>query len=301
MNTKYLTGGRTWRRDWLRTCVGLGAAGVLSAAESKEVTIERDLVYAELPGGRELKVDVYLPPSSFGPTLPSVIYIHGGGWAAGDKSEFAKPAEWMASRGYVGVCIEYRLVEEAIWPAQIDDVKAAIRWLRANGKKYRASRRQIGLAGSSAGAHLAVLAGFTPKIEAFGDQIINKKQRTDVRAVAAFAPALDFNAFPEDARAYAAITKMLGVTRQERPKLWTRASPVSYVVEGLPATLLLHGTDDEIVPHQQSAGLLDELLAARVRARLFSAPGAGHGFFGTEEWYRPALGAMFGFFEDTLL
>lgn len=292
------------RREALASLAALAFSPTLLAQDGAEVppgvTIERDLVYATVAGGHELKADVYLPPESFGKSLPSLVYVHGGGWASGDKAEFAPTAAWMASRGYTGICINYRLIADAIWPAQIDDVKAAVRWVRANGKKLRAARAQIGMVGSSAGGHLAALTALTPVISAFGREVVNQKQRSDVRAVAAISPVLDFDAVEQSSPLYAEIERLLGVSRDARPKLWKTASPASYVNESVAATLFLHGGNDEIVSSEQSEALSERLIAARARSRVFLAPGAKHDFFTTPEWHKPALAAMFGFFEETL-
>jgi acetyl esterase/lipase len=252
------------------------------------VEVQRDLVYATY-GSRQMHVDLYLPKAGAGP-FPAVVYVHGGGWSGGNKSAFSRHAAHMATKGFVGACVEYRLSGEATYPAAIDDVRAAIRWLRAHAAKHRVRADRIGAAGGSAGGHLVALAGVTGK----GD--------TAVQAVAAFNPAVDFLDFGKRAgnNGTNSVAKFLGKTYAEDPKLWESASPLALVRKNAPPFLFLHGTADPTVPYKQSTDMQAALKKLGVRAELFSAPDAVHGFFNRPPWFEPTLRRMEQFFVETL-
>ncbi|MDX1979671.1 MAG: alpha/beta hydrolase [Bryobacteraceae bacterium] len=251
------------------------------------VEVRRDLVYTKI-GARELHLDLYLPKSGSG-SFPAVVYVHGGGWSGGNKSAFSRQAAHMAAKGFVGACVEYRLSGEAQYPAALDDVKAAIRWMRANAATYRVRPDRIGAAGGSAGGHLVALAGVTGK----GD--------TAVQAVAAFNPAVDFLDFGKRAgNGQNSVSKFLGKTYTEDPKLWESASPLAQVHKNAPPFLFLHGTADPTVPYKQSTDMQAALQKLGVKAELFSAPDAVHGFFNRPPWFEPTLRRMEQFFFETL-
>src|SRR5438270_12467934 len=144
------------------------------------IEMKRDLVYAS-PAGRDLHLDLFLPKSGAGP-FPAVVYIHGGGWVNGKKNAFQRQAAYMATKGFVGACIEYRLSGEAIYPAALNDSKAAVRWLRVNAAKYRIDPDKIGAAGGSAGGHLVALLGTTGGTPAFEGDSGNAGFSSRVRA-----------------------------------------------------------------------------------------------------------------------
>ncbi len=242
--------------------------------------VEQDLVYSS-PGGRDLHLDLFLPKENRGP-FPSVIYIHGGGWRSGNKTAFRRHAAHMATKGFVGACIEYRLSGEAKYPAAVDDAKAAVRWMRANARKHGMDPDRIGAAGGSAGGHLAALLGATG----------------DVKAVAAFNPAVDLVSLGKRAPSAArtSVTEFLNATYVEKPELWAEATPLTHVTKNSAAFLFLHGTADTTVPYQQSVDMMNKLKAAGVDAGIFTAEGAGHGFFNRPPWFEPTLKKMEEFF-----
>jgi acetyl esterase/lipase len=214
--------------------------------------------------GMELKADLYLPQGP-GP-FPAALYLHGGGWTGGDRTQLKRQAAYLASFGVLGLAIEYRLAPESTYPAQIDDARAGVRWLRENRGKYRIDTNRIFAVGSSAGGHLAAMLG------AMGD----------VTAVITFNPVLDLTSLSGGS----SITKLLGGSCQERPELCRQASPV-YRVSGRSAPMLiLHGTVDQTVPYSQATAMLEKLKAAGVRAELFTAEGGPHTFWANPRWYQ---------------
>ena len=236
-------------------------------------------------GNREMHLDLFLPKEGAGP-FPAVVYIHGGGWVNGNKTAFQRQAAYMAAKGFAGACIEYRLSGEAIYPAAIDDARAAVRWLRTNAKQYRVDPGRIGAAGGSAGGHLVALLGV----------------KGEVRAVAAFNPVLDMVILGKEhsESAAKAINAFLGKTYAQAPDLWAEASPAAYAGKSSAPMLLLHGDADTTVPYRQSVDMLAKLKSAGVRAELFTAKGAKHGFFNAPPFYQPALERMEAFFTEIL-
>ncbi len=262
------------------------------------VEMRADLVYAS-PGGRDLHLDLFLPPSQ-DELAPAVVYLHGGGWRAGNKRQFWRHAAHMASKGFIGVSVEYRLSGEATFPAAVEDAKAAVRWLRANASELGIDPSRIGAAGGSAGGHLAAMLGTTPDVERFEGDGGHAEFSSRVQAVAGFNPALDFSGIGAREADQRALYDFLGSSYRENPDLWVDASPVHHVGEGSAPFLFLHGTEDRTVPYHQSVEMRDQLDALGVRAELFTADGAPHGFFNRPPWYAPSLKAMEEFFVDVL-
>jgi acetyl esterase/lipase len=255
-----------------------------------DVEVKADLVYAS-PGGRDLHLDLYLPRHGAGP-FPAVVYIHGGGWRNGSKAAFRRQAAYMATKGFVGACIQYRFSGEAKYPAALHDSKAAVRWLRANAAKYRVDPDKIGAAGGSAGGHLVAMLGTTAgKLE--GEEG-NAGVSSRVRAVAAFNPAVDLVSWGKSGPSNVdnTLVEFLGCTYPANPKLWAEATPITHVSKDSAAFLFLHGSSDTTVPYQQSLDMMKKLQASGVHAELFTAEGAKHGFFNMPPFYAPTLERM---------
>ncbi len=264
------------------------------------VEIKKDLVYATI-GARALHLDLYLPGNGAGP-FPAVIYIHGGSWKSGGKNAFQRQAAQLATKGIAGACIEYRLSQEATYPAAIFDAKAAVRWLRANAAKYRIDPLRIAAAGGSAGGQLAGLLGTTIDQPEFEGTEGNSGVSSRVVAMALFNPAVDLVDFGKNhpPELLTTVTQYLGATYQQKPEVWLAASPAHHVSAKSAPALLLHGDADTTVPYKQSVAMVEGLKAAGVRAELFTAPGAAHTFFNGPPWFEPCLKRMEEFFISIL-
>lgn len=289
------------------TILILALAGLAAAQQNPPlripdtVEVQKDIVYARY-GAREMRLDLYLPKAPAARPRPAVVYVHGGGWRGGNKQAFSRQAAHMAAAaGYVGACIEYRLSGEARWPAAIHDSKAAVRWVRANAAKYLIDPNRIGAAGGSAGGHLAALLGTTSQKEFEGDGG-NPGVSSHVAAVAAFNPAVDLASFGPQVGGNAnnSVAQFLGASYTANPDLWKFASPITHVAKKSAKFLFLHGDADATVPFAQSKRMLDLLTAKGVKAELFTAPGAAHGFFNSPPWFEPTLKKMQEFFLETL-
>src|SRR5262249_18458655 len=157
---------------------------VVGAASGPPVREAPDLVFGK-GGGADLKLDLAMPKEGDGP-FPAVVCIHGGGWVGGDRKQMKQTIEVLAGRGYVAISPEYRLAPRDRFPAQIEDCKAAVRWLRANAGKYHVDPRRIGSVGFAAGAHLACLLGVTKKDDGLEGKGGNPEQSSAVQAVVSF-------------------------------------------------------------------------------------------------------------------
>ena len=263
------------------------------------VEVERDLVYARY-GDRELKLDLYRPAAGNGP-FAGIVFIHGGGWSAGNKNAFRRQAATLAAKGFVGACISYRLSGEAAYPAALHDSKAAVRWLRANAAKYKINPGKIAAAGGSAGGHLVALLGTTAGLSKLEGDGGNAGVSSAVQAVAAFNPVLDLRAAARlPANAQGPVQQFLGGPYDQMPGAYVEASPITHVTKHSTPFLLLHGTTDSTVPYQQSVEMREALQAAGVRVELYSAEGAVHGFFNRPPHFQPTLERMEQFFRSAL-
>jgi acetyl esterase len=247
----------------------------------KGVKVERDLTYAKVNGDREMKLDLYVPEGAEG-KLPLVVWVHGGGWQNGTKA--GNPAGFLAMEGYVSASLDYRLTDVAPFPAQIEDCKAAIRWLRANAEKYHIDPDRIGVWGASAGGHLVALLGTAGDQKAW-DVGENTDQTSRVQAVCDYFGPTDFTRMPGAAatKADGPVAKLLGGPVSEKTEAARAASPVTYVSKDDPPFLICHGTEDKTVAMSQSEQLHEALKEAGVETTLLKVKGAGHGQFNSDD------------------
>ena len=219
-----------------------------------------------------------MPRAGEGP-FPAIVFLHGEGWRAGNRRQMSHFIEGVARMGYVGVTVEYRLVPAAGFPAQVEDCKAALRWLRANAKAYRIRPDRVGVVGFSAGGHLAAMLGVTGEKDGLDGAGGNPGQDSRVQAVVSFFGPTDFSTrdWSRDLEREV-IVPFLGGSFADRPDVYRKASPVSYVTRDAPPFLLFHGREDELVPVDQSIRLAEKLKSLGVPARLVILEGEKHGF-----------------------
>ncbi len=236
-----------------------------------------DLAYVE--GGHERqKLDLYLPSNAKG--VPLVVWIHGGGWTGGSKER--PPGLALLGKGYALASLDYRFSTEAIFPAQIQDCKAALRWLRAHASEYGYDPAHIGVWGGSAGGHLVALLAVTGQTQDF-EVGANLAQSSAVQCAVDWFGPTDFLAFnaPDQVAAGqkrgSALTRLLGGDLSTRLDLARQASPVTWVTKQAAPLLIMHGTRDELVPVDQSQRFYDKLKAVGADATLDLLGGAGHG------------------------
>jgi acetyl esterase/lipase len=235
------------------------------------VTCHRGIEYGQLPGFRPLELDLYLPgdtPGAAAVVLPTVVHVHGGGWLRGSRRH-PLPAlgdgfyQGLAAAGIAVAAIDYRLSGEARYPAAVDDVRAAVAWVRSALPGYGVAPGAVVLWGDSAGGHLALLAALTG---------------TGVDGVVAWFPVTDLAGLPgpgdddPDTRE----ARFLGAPPSRVPDLARAASPLTHVHAGAPPVLLMHGDSDALVPADQSIRFATALADAGGSVSLELVPGASH-------------------------
>ena len=245
-----------------------------SLEDAPETVVVRDLEYAHTATG-PLLLDLHLPARPVA-APPVVVWLHGGGWRKGDRSFAPDLDRYFAARGYAMANVEYRLSGAALFPAQLDDVRAAVRWLRASAGDFGLDASSIGLWGSSAGGHLAALAATTATDDRDRVQaVVDGYGPTD------FALA-DAQALPggmPHAPADSPESELLGVPLADADAdLLRAANPIAHITPAAPPFLILHGTADLLVPPGQSEILHAALAAAGVESTLCLIDGLGHAF-----------------------
>lgn len=237
------------------------------------------------PHGERNLLDLYLPANASGKPLPLLIWIHGGGWAAGSK-EGGGPALQFLTQGYAVASINYRLSGTAAHPAQINDCKAAVRFLRANASKYGIDPDRFGCWGSSAGGHLVAMLGATGDVKDLEGDGRNLEISSRVQAVCDFYGPTDLANMGAQSASDSRLnhdapdspeSRMLGKPIKENRDLADRASPMHYITSDDAPILIIHGDKDPVVPVAQSETYHKALLAAGVKSTLVVVPGAGHG------------------------
>lgn len=241
------------------------------------------------PNGYSLLLDLYLP-EQVQERLPVVVWIHGGGWEGGDRhDQIAVP---LAAHGYAVASIDYRLSQVAKFPAQIDDCKAAIRWLRAHARAFNLDPNHVGVWGASAGGHLVALLGTSGDVKELEGDEGNLDQSSRVQAVCDFFGPTDFLKINEQAKegpvkpqiqhdsSNSPEAHLLGGPIQENKDKAKAANPITYVSKDDAPFLIMHGDHDPLVPLAQSQMLRDALARERVPVTLVVVPNAGHGFGG---------------------
>ena len=244
-----------------------------------------DLDYAGTGNPRQ-KLDLYLPETRAGEgLLPVIVFVHGGGWQNGDKTGGGgKVAPFVASGKFAGASIGYRLSAEAQWPAQIHDCKAAIRWIKAHAAEYGLDPARIAVWGTSAGGHLVAMLGVSDgvkelegKIGAYLDQsgkvntVVDFFGPTELLTMAKYPSTIAHDS-PDSPE-----SKLIGGPIQENPDKAKSASPIEHVTAGDAPYLIVHGTEDPLVPFPQSVDFEKRLEAVGVPVTLMTVEGGGHG------------------------
>ena len=285
----------------LARCIPSGMLALVLAAcpvwaeDFADVEYKTDVEYGT-GGGEKLLLDVATPKSQNG-TLPGLVFIHGGGWSGGDKRDFGELAKRGAKAGYVAITINYRHAPKHVFPAQIEDCKCAVRWLRAKADELKVDPKRIGAAGGSAGGHLVMMLGLMDPSDGLEGEGGHADQSSKVQAVVSYVgPTNLIGEFPPVSQQI--LKNFLGGTQQEKLDLYRQASPITYVTGGDAPMLLFQGTTDVLVPYDQAFQMTQAMQKVGVPGRVEFLIGEGHAWGGAE--MDRTMQSMFAFFDGKL-
>jgi acetyl esterase len=249
------------------------ASSTVGPAGAQAADVRNDVEYGTA-NGKRLLLDAYVPAGGEA-RRPAVVMIHGGGWRVGDKASWADEAQRFAGHGWVAFSINYRLDEPSVFPAEIDDAQAAVRWVRAHAEEYRVDPARIAALGESAGGHL------TAMLATLGSGSLDDGAR--IRVGAAWSPPVDLRALA-GSRGDGWAVPLLGCTLATCPDRLDQASPVTHV-DRTDAPLYLANSTDELVPLSQAQAMAERLQASGVEHRLDVFPGTRHALdFRADAW-----------------
>jgi len=250
--------------------IGLGLEDLINKTPEIPSDIQeiKNIEYKNI-NGKSLQLDIYIPKNIVKPA-PLLVFIHGGGWRGGERVDYLVYLVAFAKKGYITATVSYRLLKDGPYPACAEDITDAVQWFYKNGENYGYDPNRIALIGGSAGAHLALLAAYewkNPNIK--NDSLAVAVNKHRIKAVVDIYGPVDLTT--EYSRTHSLVTSFLGHTFEEAPELFTEASPIHYLDKNDPATMILHGTSDDLVPISQSDELkarLDSLGVPNVYYRL---------------------------------
>ena len=247
------------------------------------INIREDVVYRKL-GNRELKVDIYYPKPKRDDLFPAVLLIHGGGWISGSKENQQPMAQRLAQEGFVAVTVEYRLSQEAVYPAGVKDVKAAIDWVRKNAAEFNLDENKVAVLGTSAGAQLATLVGVTPGLKIYKDNDCDISDK--VQAIVNIDGIVSF-IHPEAAAEGEIAGLWLGGMRDENPSNWKEASPLEYVDENTPPVIFINSAQPRF--HAGRNDMIKLMDNNGIYSEVHTIPDTPHSFWLVHPWFEATV------------
>jgi len=279
--------------------------GIASRQVPASVEALRDITYVS-HGTRALQLDLYLPKAlpkaRAGKKLPGIVLVHGGGWRSGVRANFAPMAIRMAERGYAAATVSYSLSPEAPYPAAIQDVKEALRWMRAHAAQYGIDPQRIAVGGGSAGGQIASLVGVTGGIERFDPGAVPGAASSAAQAIVNIDGLSDFTS--EAARKYeddpakqpSSAGAWFGGRYAEKTALWREASPTFYVNAGTPPILFIGSAQTRFAVGREE--MIAKMDAAGVASRVLLLPETPHSFWLFDPWLAPTVEATVRFLDE---
>jgi acetyl esterase/lipase len=264
-----------------------------SSAGDPKVATTYDIVYNRA-GDVDLKLDLACPVEGTGP-FPAIVVLYGGAWRTGNKWGNRPTLAEFARRGYVAIAPQYRHCPKYIFPAQVHDVKAAVRWLRTHAADYRVDVDHIGAMGYSAGGHLSLMLGVTGPEDGLEGDVPRGSPSSKVQAVVNYFGPTDLSAPVVSGFSKGLIRDFLGGLPSEKPELALKASPVTFVSRDDAAILTFHGTKDPLVPYDQANRLANAMARVGLEGRTELIADAGHGWYGQE--MKRTMEQTYDFFE----
>ncbi len=264
------------------------------------VVADDNIVYSKI-GKRELHIDLFYPAEQKAQTYPGVILVHGGGWRSGDKSQSVPMAQRLAARGYVTAAVEYRLSTEALYPAAVYDLKAAIRWMRANAIKYKIDPEKIAALGCSAGGQLVALLGATNGLEKFEGPGGHQNYSSDVQAVVDIDGILDFTKpesrlYDDNPKKPSAAAYWFGGSYREKPELWKDASSLFYVNEKTAPIVFINSSLPRF--HAGRDEMIEKLKALGIYYEVHTIPDTPHPFWLFHPWFEKTCELVVNFLDN---
>jgi acetyl esterase/lipase len=248
---------------------GLGTATAMAQNNNSDLNVESNIVFGK-GGDMDLLLDVYRPPAGVMPKRMAIIHLFGGGFTSGNKNAgyIVNDVRALGRLGYTNISANYRLTSQGLWPAQIHDTKAAIRWVRANAAKIDIDPNRIAVAGYSAGGLLSLMAAATNDMAEFegngGNAGVSSKVQAGIGVYPLASPS--GNLFPNT------------LSAEERTKATQAASPATYIGANFAPFIFIHGTADTTVPVTSSIDFFTKLQAAKVPTTMTLIQGAAHAF-----------------------
>lgn len=271
------------------------SASPILADEPSKIKVATDVTYYKA-GDKEMQLDIAYPEEKG--KYPTVVCVHGGAWSFGNRKDLKTLTQMLAREGYVAASISYRLLPDAKFPAPVEDCKTAVRWLRANAETYSINKEKFGAVGFSAGGHLVCMLGTTDAQDGF-DGKEYAKESSKVQAVISYFGPTDLTKYGADDTAQKGVfVPMLGAKYKEKPEVYQKASPISYVKKNAPPFLFLHGTKDWLVSIEHSRAMAAKLKEVGVPAELIEVKDASHGWGG--EQARDTTKAALKFLDERL-
>lgn len=263
----------------------------MESSSSARVRVEKGVICGT-GGGRELRCDVFMPPAGTANGV-GLLLVHGGGWIQGDRSQLHGYGIHLGRNGYTSVACEYRLSGEAPWPAQLEDVKLALRWMRANSAQLGIDPDKIAVSGNSAGGHLSLMVAATQNIPDFDGNGGHAGVSTRVSAAIAFYAPTNLGVPTTPGKTPVLDEVVVALFGADRSGARIRgASPISYASADFPPTMLITGNADAIVPANESVRMYSALVGAGARAELHVYEGAPHAFDATPDFGRQCAAIM---------
>ncbi|MDP3149034.1 MAG: alpha/beta hydrolase [Ignavibacteria bacterium] len=277
------------------------AASLVKFELDPRVVLHKDVVYKK-EKGRTLHLDLFAPAEKRKKSSAAVLIIHGGGWRSGERSMEWPTAVKLAEHGYVAATVEYRLSPEAKYPTAIFDLKAAIKWLRANASQYNIDKNKIAVSGCSSGGELASFLGVTGDLLKFDEHKSNSKYSTSVQAVINIDGILDFTDPAESGKDSlpskpSAGKAWFGSSFKEKPELWIEASPINYVNKRCPPILFINSSLSRF--HAGRDVMIEKLNRLKIYSEVHTIENTPHPFWLFHPWFDETITCMLEFLDKT--
>lgn len=275
---------------------------VAKVAPAETILVERDVVYRQL-GERALHLDIFHPESAVpNNRRPAVLLVHGGGWRSGNRTLQEPMAIYLANRGFVTATVEYRLSLEARYPAGVQDIKAALGWLRIHADKYGIDPGRVAILGASSGAQMATLVGVTPGLAVFETPV--SAGRDSIQAIVNLDGVVSFTTpmalkYENDPRKNpSAAGAWFGGRYEEVPELWRQASALEYAGAGSPPTLFINSSRPRF--HAGRDQYIARLTTANIPTDVMTHDDSPHPYWLFEPWFTPSAEKVADFLHRTL-